>query len=243
MRSRCRRAYVRRESVDIRILQLIEGAKAARGVTVVIDVFRAFTLEAYMLAAGVECIYPIGKVEKAYEMKEEHPDWILAGERGGAILPGFDTGNAPSELYKLDLKGKTVVHTTSAGTQGVANATEASEILGAGLVNARATAEYIRRANADTVSLVCMGLEAKEPTEEDTLCARYIKAILEGNEETIDMEAEIENLKATSGAKFFDEKQSKVFPRADFPMCTDVDKFNFVIRYDAEKGRMSKITL
>jgi 2-phosphosulfolactate phosphatase len=226
--------------MDIKILQLIDGAKAARGVTVVIDVFRAFSLEAYLLDAGVSCIYPIGDVNKAYRMKEENPDYILAGERGGAILPGFDTGNAPSELYKLDLAGKTVVHTTSAGTQGVANSKGASEILGAGLVNARATAEYVRSTGTDIVSLVCMGLEAKEPTEEDTLCARYIKAILEGNESDIDMKAEIENLKVTSGAKFFDEKQNHIFPRADFFMCTEVDKFNFAIRYDAETGKMFK---
>ena len=180
--------------MNIRILQLIEGAKTARGITVVIDVFRAFSLESYMFASGVKEIYPIGNVDIAYKMKEENPTWILAGERGGAILPGFDTGNAPSELYRLELDGKTVVHTTSAGTQGVANATEATELLGAGLVNARATAEYIRRSGAEEVSLVCMGLEAKEPTEEDTLCARYIKAILDGKENEIDMPAEIDNL-------------------------------------------------
>lgn len=226
--------------MDVKILQLIEGAKQARGTTVVIDVFRAFSLEAYMFSLGVKNVYPIGQVEKAYKLKEEHPDWILAGERGGAILPGFDTGNAPSELYKLDLNGKTVVHTTSAGTQGVANATFATEILGAGLVNARATAEYIKKINAKEVSLVCMGLEAKEPTDEDTLCARYIKAILEGTEDKINMDLEIENLKKTSGAKFFDEKQNHIFPRADFAMCTEIDKFNFAIRFDAENQRMFK---
>ena len=87
-----------KNNMDIKILQLIEGAREARGTTVVIDVFRAFSLEAYMLSAGVEAVYPIGEVERAYKMKEAHPDYILAGERGGAILPGFDTGNAPSEL-------------------------------------------------------------------------------------------------------------------------------------------------
>ena len=55
--------------MNIRILQLIEGAKAARGVTVVIDVFRAFSLEAYMFASGVKAIYPIGNVDVAYKMK------------------------------------------------------------------------------------------------------------------------------------------------------------------------------
>lgn len=229
--------------MDINILHLIDGAKAARGITVIIDVFRAFSLEAYMFAAGVESIYPVGNIEKAYQMKDEHPDWLLAGERCGAILPGFDTGNAPSELYKLNLSGKTVIHTTSAGTQGVANAVNASQILGAGLVTARATAEYIRQTGTDTVSLVCMGLEAKEPTEEDTLCAKYIKAILENNDAYIDMKSEIENLRKTSGAKFFDPKQSHIFPCADFSMCTETDKFDFAIRYDSASGKMFKETV
>ena len=226
--------------MDIKILQLIEGAKAASGVTVIIDVFRAFSLESYMFAAGVECIYPVGQVEKAYKMKIKHPEWILAGERHGAILPGFDTGNAPSLINDLNLKNKTVVHTTSAGTQGVVNAINASEILGASLVNARATAEYIRGTCAKDVSLVCMGLAAKEPTDEDTLCARYIKAILEGKENKIDMKLEIERLKHTSGAKFFDDKQQHVFPKEDFSMCVDVDKFNFVIKYDPLEQKMHK---
>ena len=214
--------------MNVRVLQLIEGAKEARGLTVVIDVFRAFSLEAYMLAGGAERIYPIGDVELAYKLKEENPSYILAGERHGKILPGFDTGNAPSLLPLIDVRGKTVVHTTSAGTQGIANARYADEILGASLVNAKATAEYIRKSGAEEVSLVCMGLEALAPTEEDTLCAEYIKSLLTG--EDIDLAKEIEKLRYTSGAKFFDPAQNDVFPMEDFAMCVDADRFDFVIK-------------
>ncbi len=214
--------------MDIKILHLIEGAKAARGTTVIIDVFRAFTVEAYMFSMGADKVIPIGSSDLAYEMKRANPDVILAGEREGKIMPGFDTGNSPYQLLSVDLENKTAVHTTSAGTQGIANATGATEILGCGLVNARATAEYIRQSGAEVVSLVCMGLMAKAETEEDTLCANYIKAILEGRE--IDMPSEIEKLKVTSGAKFFDEAQNDVFPRDDFFMCTEVDKFPFAMR-------------
>ena len=216
--------------MQVQILQQIEGAKKAQGLTVIIDVFRAFSLEAYMFAGGVKKIYPVGKCELAYTLKEKNPDFILAGERGGAILPGFDIGNAPCDLYKLQLQGKTVVHTTSAGTQGVDNAVYADQILGCSLVNARATANYIKKQNPQIVSLVCMGLAGVEPTDEDTLCARYIKAILEGQEDQLDMPKEIEKLKSTSGAKFFDPQQQSVFPKADFALCTDVDKFDFVMR-------------
>ncbi len=64
-------------------------------------------------------------------MKEENPDIVLADERHGKIMPGFDTGNSPSELMSVDIDDKIVVHTTSAGTQGIANA--------------KATAEYIKK--------------------------------------------------------------------------------------------------
>ena len=213
--------------MDIQILHMIEGAKKARGLIVVIDVFRAFSMEAYMFASGASKVIPIGDCDLAYHLKEENPEVILAGERHGKILPGFDTGNSPWELMDIDVKGKTVVHTTSAGTQGIANAVNADVILGGSLVNAKAIAEYIRKSGIETVSLVCMGLEALSETEEDTLCARYIKALLEG--EYIDMNSEIESLKTTSGAKFFD-KNNDVFPINDFAMCTDLDKFGFVLK-------------
>ena len=216
--------------MNIQIYQLVEGARQARGITVVIDVFRAMSVEAYFMHRGAEKVIPVGDKELAYQLKRENPEVILAGERHGKILPGFDCGNSPAQVLTLDVQGKTVVHTTSAGTQGIANAIHADEILGGSLLTAKATAEYIRQSGAQEVSLVCMGLEALSETEEDTLCARYIKALLEG--ETLDMATEMEGLKTTSGAKFFDPAQQEVFPEADFHLCCELDKFNFVLKLE-----------
>lgn len=229
--------------MNIKILHLLEGAKKATGITVIIDVFRAFSVEAYCFHLGAETIIPVGDADLAYKLKEEKPEMILAGERRGVMLPGFDVGNSPSVIATMDISGKAVVHTTSAGTQGIANAVNATEILGGSLLNARATAEYIRKSGAEDVSLVCMGLDALVPTEEDTLCAEYIKSILEGT--TLDMPALIADLKNTSGAKFFDKSQADVFPEADFYMCTELDKFDFVIKLEkCSDGldRMRKVT-
>ncbi|MBR5307909.1 MAG: 2-phosphosulfolactate phosphatase [Clostridia bacterium] len=214
--------------MNIQILQLTEGAKKARGIAVIIDVFRAFSVEAYMFSMGAEKIIPIGDADIAYKLKAENPEYILAGERHGKILPGFDVGNSPTDISKMQIKGKTAVHTTSAGTQGIANAKNAEVILGASLVNARATAEYIRKSGICDISLVCMGLEALAPTEEDTLCAQYIRSILLGEE--FDIAPKIEELKLTSGAKFFDKAQNDVFPETDFFLCTQTDKFDFAMR-------------
>lgn len=218
--------------MKINVLHLIDGAKKATGTTVIIDVFRAFSVEAYCFYMGAEKIIPVGDERIAYKLKEQNPKYILAGERNGKILPGFDVGNSPSDIVKLDLKGKTVIHTTSAGTQGIVNATRADEIIGGSLLCAKAIAEYIQKNNVSEVSLVCMGLNALSQTEEDNLCAEYIKSILCGYE--IDMPKEIEKLKLTSGAKFFDKSQNDVFPEMDFRMCVEYDKFDFIVKL--EKG-------
>lgn len=223
--------------MDIQILHMVEGAKAARGIAVIIDVFRAFTVETYLMRNRAQKIIPVGDVEVAFSYQKAHPGTLLCGERGGAIIPGFDFGNSPSQLEYVDLTGKTVVHTTGAGTQGIANATQAEEILTGSLVNAAAVAEYIRRKNPEHVSLVCMGLNCLHPIEEDTLCAEYIKSLLEGKP-LEDMARRIEDLKYTSGAKFFDPAQQNVFPQRDFALCVQLDTVPFVLRLrqDPESG-------
>lgn len=230
--------------MKIEILQLIEGARQARGLTVIIDVFRAMTVESFLLSRGAEKLFPVGDVQVARSYKASHPDAILCGERGGAIIEGFDFGNSPSAVEHLDFTGKTIVHTTSAGTQGIANATGADEILGGCLCNAEATAQYIKAKNPEYVSLVCMGLAGERPTDEDTLCALYIKSLLEGNP-LEDMDARVANLKRTDGAKFFDEAQQSVFPQRDFDLCTMVGACPFVLRltHDSESGmdRMERV--
>ncbi len=219
--------------MNIKVFHLVDGAKEAVGTAVIIDVFRAFSVEAYLAAKGVGALYPVGDMEIAYAAKRRDPGVVLVGERKGIKLPGFDYGNSPAEFANDDLSGKTVFHTTSAGTQGVANAANAREILTGSLVNARATAEYILASGAKDVSLVAMGLRGLRPTAEDELCAAYIKSILEGDpmpKEALD--AAIEDLKRTDGAKFFDPAQSSVFPTRDFELCTAVDRFDFALRVE-----------
>ena len=215
--------------MNIQILHLLEGARQATGLTVIIDVFRAFTAEAYMIRNHAEKIIPVADVQAAFDYKAQHPDAVLCGERAGIMIEGFDYGNSPSQLEQADLTGKTVVHTTSAGTQGIANAIHADQIIAGSLVCARAIAEYIKFVNPETVSLVCMGLHAERPTEEDTLCAEYIKALVE-EKPFPDLALRIQQLKLTDGAKFFDPAQQAVFPEQDFHLCVQPDIFPFVLQ-------------
>ena len=219
--------------MNIRILKLIEGAREARGLTVIIDVFRAMTVEAYVMQNGAEKLYPVGDIEKAYAYREAHPEAILIGERGGKKCPGFDFGNSPSAVKDVDFTGKTVVHTTSAGTQGIMAAKGADEIVLGSLTNAKAIARYILSKNPEEVSLVAMGLAGAEETREDNLCAEYIRSLLLGS--PIDLTEGIRECRQTSGAKFFDPAKQEIFPEEDFHLSVEADRFDFVLKIARDK--------
>lgn len=216
--------------MDIRIIKTAENAVEARGIAVVIDVFRAFSVESYVINNNVKELIAVGDKDLAYEYKEKNPNVILIGERKGVKLPGFDFGNAPSTLINEDFTGKTVVHTTSAGTQGLVNSKYADEIITGCFLNAKAIVKYIKEKGYETVSLVCTNLGSKDAIEEDTLCALYIKSLLEDRVE--DFDERIDNLRYTSGAKFFKEELKDVFPREDFDLCIKRDIFNFVLQFN-----------
>jgi len=221
--------------MEVKILRLIEGARQAEGLTVIIDVFRAFSLECYLFARGAECVHPVGSIEEAWALKKAHPEYVLIGERGGKKCEGFDFGNSPSAVPEEAVRGKTILHTTSAGTQGIINAQKAEEIVTGSLVNAAAVAAYIQKRRPEKVSLVCMGKGGVEPALEDELCAEYIRSILEGAP-LPDVQERAFALKDRGGAHFFDPNNQDVFPEADFWACVQCDKFPFVLRVRREHG-------
>lgn len=227
--------------MKIKRLSLIEGAKQAEGLTVIIDVFRAFTVEGFLFEKGVKRIYPIGSIEDAFQLHEEMPEAILFGERGGARVEGCDYGNSPSSFISADFAGRMVIHTTSAGTQGIVNASHAQEIVAAALTNAAATARYIQRKNPGIVSIVAMGTAGIKKSEEDELCGLYIESLLTGN--PLPGGKSIQQLslamRDTVGRRFFDPARQSVFPKEDWPMCVDCDRFPFVIHVEKdETGRL-----
>ncbi|MBN2214798.1 MAG: 2-phosphosulfolactate phosphatase [Bacteroidales bacterium] len=214
--------------MDIEILHLVEGAKKARGMTVIIDVFRAFSLACYMFDQGAEMIIPVGDIQTAYRLKAENPGYILVGERNNIKPPGFDFGNSPHQVRNFNFGGRTVVHTTSAGTQGIVNAVFSDEVLTGSFVNAGAITRYIRKKNPRQVTLVCMGYSANHPVEEDSFCAQYIKDSLEDRK--TDFSQMVNEIKNTSGKRFFTEDMQEHCPSEDFYLCLALNRFDFILK-------------
>lgn len=205
----------------------VSGAKNAQGIVVIIDVFRAFSVACYCLHGDPEFLMPVGSVEDARLLKEKYPAAILVGERGGKKINGFDYGNSPTELCKVELSGCQIIHTTHAGTQGVVNAMHASEVLTGSFLNAAATARYILNKSPEVVTLVRMGWKAETRSDEDDLCAEYLEHLLNG--EDFDS-SEIKNtLRQSACSKRFFDPLQPWSPESDFDLCLDINRFDFII--------------
>ncbi|MBN2649875.1 MAG: 2-phosphosulfolactate phosphatase [Prolixibacteraceae bacterium] len=216
--------------MHINILHLAEGAREAKGTVIIIDVLRAFSTACYAINKGVETIIPVGDIDLAYRLKKDNPGYLLIGERHERKPEGFDFGNSPTHINNAVITAKTMVQTTSSGTQGITNAINADEIITGSFVNAGAIVNYIRKTNPNEVSLVCMGFACRYPTAEDSLCAEYIKNELEGRPN--DFPAMVQKIKETDGARFFDPATESWSPESDFHLCMDLNRFDFILKVE-----------
>jgi len=213
--------------VIVRRASLIDGARAATGHVVIVDVFRAFTTAAFCIAAGAREIVLVADHEQALEMKRRDPSLFLTGEIDGRPIPGFDVGNSPSAIERLDLGGRRVVQRTSSGTQGVVAADRAQAILLGSFVIAGATLRHLKR-HAEEVSLIAMGQNAREDADEDLACARYLEAALLDRP----MPPPLVTLLADRAVEGWPDW----FPRRDAELALEVDRFDFALPVSREGG-------
>jgi 2-phosphosulfolactate phosphatase len=148
-------------------------------VAVVIDVLRASTTIVHALAAGCSAVLPCAEVEEARRLADgmRAGKVLLAGERDGRPLPGFDLGNSPAEFTAARCRGTTLVLTTSNGTRALLKTAAAlggdggpaGRVLIAGFVNFSAVCEQLTR-DVRPVHIVCAG-DGGEVALEDALLA------------------------------------------------------------------------
>jgi len=160
-----------REVIVHLLPRLVPELALANGLAVVIDVLRATTSIVHALAAGCTCVLPCGSVEEARGLADmmRAGRVLLAGERGGKPLPGFDLGNSPIEFNSKVCQDRATVLTTTNGTQALLRAADAQRTLIAAFVNFSAVCEQIRQ-DARPVHIVCAGTD-DEVSLEDTLLA------------------------------------------------------------------------
>jgi 2-phosphosulfolactate phosphatase len=140
----------------------------------VIDVLRATTSVVSACAAGCRSVIPVPDEAAARRVAGRFPagECLLAGERGGDSIPGFDLGNSPLEFTPDRVEGRVIVLTTTNGTGAMLAAAPAAAIGVAALTNAAAAARWSLARGAD-LTLLCAG-ERGAFCLEDAVCAGFV---------------------------------------------------------------------
>lgn len=230
--------------MKVNVVECLVEAERAKGLVVIVDVFRSTTVGCYVMHNGVKDYYAVGGLELAREFAAARNGKVV-GEQQGVPVDDFDFANSPTILEALDLSSETLVHSTNAGTRGiVAACATADEVILGSFVNASAVVEYIRSRDPERVTLVAMGTGGVMRAQEDMMCAMYIKNELE------DYPNSFKTLKSflagvDSAEMFFDENRTDV-PESDFEKCMDLDKFDFVLKAEVVQdgcARLRKVTV
>lgn len=159
-------------AVRVHLLPQLAGTLDS-GIAVVADILRATTTIVHAVAAGADSVVPCASIAEAREYAAKHPEAVLlAGERGGKPIDGFDIGNSPREFTAARCKDKTIVMATTNGTPALVAASGAERVLVGAFVNFSAVCEQLRT-DARPVHIVCAGTDG-EVSLEDTLLAGAI---------------------------------------------------------------------
>jgi 2-phosphosulfolactate phosphatase len=207
------------------------GAEEAEGLTVIIDVFRAFSCAPLFFHFGTKRVILNADPYKALGLKRENPEFILVGEINEVPMKGADLGNSPSQIIlkgESYFKDKTVVHRTTAGVTGVSSAYDkADEIILGSFVMAKAVAAHIKNKNPDRVTLVAMGTRAQTKSPEDETCADYLEYLLAGR--PYNPVKAFKDIVFQQTAQKFIQGTKKYLPREDPVFCLQHDLFDFVL--------------
>jgi len=146
-------------------------------IVVVIDIFRATSSICYGFENGATEIIPVASVEecKSYEGK----GYLLAAERNGEVVEGFNFGNSPFSYTEEKVKGKKIVLTTTNGTHAINQTKDAQEIIIGSFLNLDAICSWLALQKSD-ILLLCSGWKNKFNLE-DTLFAGAVVNKLRNN--------------------------------------------------------------
>ena len=207
----------------------VEGARQARGIAVVIDVLRSFTVSAYALACGARECRLVATTDEARALVATTPHSVICAEEEGLPVDGIAISNSPTQIRAAKLKGRILVQRSSAGTPVAAAVRARVDIFAASLVVARATAQACLLRHPDTLTLIA---SADHP--EDHACAQYIEAVIHGEQPDIDRL--LRPLKESERYTHLMSGAWPGFPSTDLELALEPDRFSFAMPATREAG-------
>lgn len=160
---------------------IIEGRKTDdydKSAKILVDVYRSTSTMPIMLKKGAQRIIPFSTLKEARDMKKRNPEYIIAGERYGFKIPGFDMSNSPHESAHVDLSGKTIIFSSTNGTKALEKIKESIVIYVASFVNFSSTCSDIIDSGIEKIDIVLSGRPDGD-ADEDLYFGLAVKEMLE----------------------------------------------------------------
>ena len=149
-------------------------------IAVVIDVLRATSVITTALDNGATCVVPVKTVEEANSLlaDSDASTTLRGGERNALKIEGFDLSNSPLEYNKKVVEGKSIILTTTNGTDAINNIKGADEVILACFRNATAVVDVgLSHHDSHDLVIVCAGTEGHFSLD-DGLCAGMLIELL-----------------------------------------------------------------
>jgi 2-phosphosulfolactate phosphatase len=127
-------------------------------IVVIIDILRATSAICTAFEHGAEKVIPVATIEEAMEYKKQ--GYLVGAERDAIAVEGFDFGNSPYSYMRDTVQGKTIVISTTNGTQALEAAKGAYKIVIGSFLNISALANWLVKENRN-VLLLCSGWKNK----------------------------------------------------------------------------------
>jgi 2-phosphosulfolactate phosphatase len=208
--------------VEVIHLTGMDGARHARGMVVVIDVLRSFTVSAYALAGGArECLL-VPTVVEARALHAQMPGSLLCAEEEALPVPGIPISNSPTQVKAAELRDRVLIQRSSAGTTVMAAVESADEMYAASLVVAWATVKACLSKSPRVLTFIA---SADHP--EDHACARYMEGLLRGKRADID--ALLQPLRDSERYARAISGEWPGFPPSDLELSLATDRFDFAM--------------
>ena len=161
--------------------QEVTAADVANRVVAVVDVLRASTSIAIALANGARAVIPLASSEEVISRAKtlERSEVRLAGERKSQPIPGFDVGNSPRDFTREAVEGKTILMSTTNGTNAILAVQGARDVVIASYVNFSAVLSMLRAAlrGGTDVTILCAGQERRFALEDAACAGLYVQHI------------------------------------------------------------------
>ncbi|HMC96533.1 MAG TPA: 2-phosphosulfolactate phosphatase, partial [Flavobacteriales bacterium] len=105
------------------------------------------------------------------------PGFIAAAERDGKVVEGFAYGNSPLAYVDQDLRGKTIVMTTTNGTKAINLVDGDRKLVIGSFLNLTALSDWLVQQN-ENVLLLCSGWKDKFNLEDSVFAGAVMERLL-----------------------------------------------------------------